>query len=723
MTVAAALLLVSIATAAVADQFDVEAAKNPVEGVVSLLERLNAKITAESKAEAAAYDKFACFCKDQADEKLYSITKKTERIDLLSAEIKKLTADITDFNEQLDEATLKKTELEKESKAAKAQSFQDFQDYQQFHDDHTVALEELDRAIEAVKNAQDLTKGASLIQTLKSNLLIREYLAEAKDPDAKAYEGKGGAALENLIALKIKFTARLKGIESDEVDRKHKVAMKEQARQFEITALRNKITKCEDVIGKKSAQKSADEQEKDSLTADRADEQAFLDKLTEECEDKASKWDARSKRRMGEIAAIAEALGILKGAATSKYASAEKSLAAVQKAKPVAAPKKRLAAVQQRQQVTKGGAHKGKGHWVRTWVPDSFLQLSSHRRALSPQKRAIEALVRKATSLRSSSLYSLVMQLRDSPFDSVKKMVQNLIKKIDEEQKAEEEEIEACKNDILAATQSRASNQAKMEDEEATIIEDTSVADTTAKDIEALAVEITELYRSLDEATQLRTQEKAENEAAISDATEGKFSVSKAINVLKKFYEASFEGGLIQKRESSSRDPDDVDIGAPDATDFLGDDAAADPSQQGESEGIFGLLETVESDYQDAIDKVTGEETDATQTYDDFKSSTEAELDAKKTEKAKAEKKKKDAKEDLAEWTKQKGEAEHELSILNPRCLGLGASAEERKKRREEEKTALGDAITILETMAPADAPAPTEPEMFLEKRRAVKRG
>merc|ERR1719443_1964201 len=224
MTVAAALLLVSIATAAVADQFDVEAAKNPVEGVVSLLERLNAKITAESKAEAAAYDKFACFCKDQADEKLYSITKKTERIDLLSAEIKKLTADITDFNEQLDEATLKKTELEKESKAAKAQSFQDFQDYQQFHDDHTVALDELDRAIEAVKNAQDLTKGASLIQILKSNLLIREYLAEeAKDPDAKAYEGKGGAALENLIAL------------------------------------RNKITKCQDVIGKKSAQKSANE--------------------------------------------------------------------------------------------------------------------------------------------------------------------------------------------------------------------------------------------------------------------------------------------------------------------------------------------------------------------------------------------------------------------------------------------------------------------------------
>merc|ERR1719443_1997878 len=121
MTVAAALLLVSIATAAVADQFDVEAAKNPVEGMVSLLERLNAKITAESKAEAAAYDKFACFCKDQADEKLYSITKKTARINELAASIKKLTAEIADFTAQMEKAQKRRTELEAESKEAMEQ--------------------------------------------------------------------------------------------------------------------------------------------------------------------------------------------------------------------------------------------------------------------------------------------------------------------------------------------------------------------------------------------------------------------------------------------------------------------------------------------------------------------------------------------------------------------------------------------------------------------------
>merc|ERR1719345_535119 len=73
----------------------------PVESVVKLLERLEAQTMAEGKKEAAAYDKFACFCKEQADEKLYSITKKAEQIAFLDAEIKSLTADVTQLNKEI----------------------------------------------------------------------------------------------------------------------------------------------------------------------------------------------------------------------------------------------------------------------------------------------------------------------------------------------------------------------------------------------------------------------------------------------------------------------------------------------------------------------------------------------------------------------------------------------------------------------------------------------
>merc|ERR1740138_1404810 len=93
----------------------------PVESVINLLERLEKQTMDEGKAEAAGYDKFACFCKEQADEKLYSITKANEKISLLTAQIKSLTGDITNLNKEIStlntEIDALKTTCEDEQKA------------------------------------------------------------------------------------------------------------------------------------------------------------------------------------------------------------------------------------------------------------------------------------------------------------------------------------------------------------------------------------------------------------------------------------------------------------------------------------------------------------------------------------------------------------------------------------------------------------------------------
>jgi cell fate (sporulation/competence/biofilm development) regulator YmcA (YheA/YmcA/DUF963 family) len=56
---------------------------------------LSAKVTAEGQKEAAAYDKYACFCKEQADEKLYAIEKSEAKIKDLKAEIEELETAIS----------------------------------------------------------------------------------------------------------------------------------------------------------------------------------------------------------------------------------------------------------------------------------------------------------------------------------------------------------------------------------------------------------------------------------------------------------------------------------------------------------------------------------------------------------------------------------------------------------------------------------------------------
>merc|ERR1719201_1646271 len=89
----------------------------PVQSVINLLEKLEKQTIGEGKAEAAAYDKFACFCKEQADEKLFSITKKGARIAELAASIKKCTAIIEDATSIMEAAKTRKADLEAENKA------------------------------------------------------------------------------------------------------------------------------------------------------------------------------------------------------------------------------------------------------------------------------------------------------------------------------------------------------------------------------------------------------------------------------------------------------------------------------------------------------------------------------------------------------------------------------------------------------------------------------
>jgi len=415
-----------------------------------------------------------------------------------------------------------------------------------------------------------------------------------------------------------------------------------------------------------------------------------LDKLTDQCEEMAGKWDARSKHRVGELTAMASALEILKGDATSKYGANKLALASKQR---------KLALIQ--------GRKKSRSAF-------SFLQVDSQDTP-GAKKRLLTHLKKQASLLGSSSLATLVLALQDSPFDSVKKMIEDLITKIDDEQASEDSEIEDCKNDIVDATKKIAKNGARIEEEEATIVEETAAAGEHIEFAGELGKEVTALFKELNEATELRAKEEKENKATIADATAGKESMDKAIKVLKEFYDSDFEKGLIQISRRTKKEKEDPD--APGG--FLGDDPDEDPSKQDDAKGIFGLLGTIKSDYESTLETVKQEEKDSEKNYNDFKKATEKDISDKQQMKKDEEGNNKksltaveQAKEDLVQWTDQKAGSQKELNVLTPRCLGLGASAEERKKRREEEKKALQDAITIIETMAPAD------PQEFLQIRK-----
>merc|ERR1719262_1127954 len=128
------------------------------------------------------------------------------------------------------------------------------------------------------------------------------------------------------------------------------------------------------------------------------------------------------------------------------------------------------------------------GHWV--WKPDvvALLQIED-----PIKKKAISHLAEEASILKSMKLEKLVMQIKDSPFDSVKKMIEDLITKIDEEQEAETAEIDDCKTDMIDSTKKRAKNDAKMEKEQAKIETLNSKIDDHNEDIKTLMGEVSKI--------------------------------------------------------------------------------------------------------------------------------------------------------------------------------------------------------------------------------------
>merc|ERR1719207_251060 len=126
----------------------------PMEKVITLLKDLSAKVTAEGKKEAAQYDKYACFCKEQADEKLYSIEKSEAKIADLKAEIKELDADIAELNSEISDLSKKISKLESEIERKTKKREKEHAAYEVKAQDMNEAIAACGAAIEALKDSK-----------------------------------------------------------------------------------------------------------------------------------------------------------------------------------------------------------------------------------------------------------------------------------------------------------------------------------------------------------------------------------------------------------------------------------------------------------------------------------------------------------------------------------------------------------------------------------------
>merc|ERR1719443_1532367 len=207
------------------------------------------------------------------------------------------------------------------------------------------------------------------------------------------------------------------------------------------------------------------------------------------------------------------------------------------------------------------------------------------------------------------------------------------------------------------------------------------------------------MTKGLNEATELRTSEHADNEDRVADITAGLDGLKAAQGVLKEFY----ENALLQT--TSHYVPPNSD-----AEGHTVKDLAPDTFQEGyhgnqdAAKGIFAQLAVIQSDFQRTLAQTQTDESDAESEFQTFK--TEAEDEIAEKEKLAGEKRREvkvlqndndDANDDLKEHYALKAEALEALAKLKPQCVSdHEKEALARKEHREQELSSLRNAYKLL---------------------------
>merc|ERR1719482_1089727 len=229
----------------------------------------------------------------------------------------------------------------------------------------------------------------------------------------------------------------------------------------------------------------------------------------------------------------------------------------------------------------------------------------------------------------------------------------------------------------------------------------TAAIEKLTEEIADLTSEIAELNKSLNEATQLRGKEQAENTKTLADCNAGLAGTTKAMKILKDFYDNAF----IQTK--SSYKPPKGDASGNTVGDLAPDSFSGDFSgNQDAAVGIIGQLDVIKSDFEGTIDATKTAEDEAESEFDAFKTESETDIDTKEgditTKEGEVDSTTGDLagyKDDLHTHTVLKADALKELAKLQPACVDTGSDYAEKVARREQEIESLKNAYVIFDEM------------------------
>merc|ERR1719359_2440917 len=292
-----------------------------------------------------------------------------------------------------------------------------------------------------------------------------------------------------------KFKVNKNKLDSEESEKKHLHTMKQNARNNQLKGLKDNILLAEQESSTKEERKNMAEEDLTKTTELKDSDKQYMDDLTDECETKATAWDARSKSNAQELTAIAEALATLKGEVSGNYGANKKLVGLMTKKS-----KKGPMTIEEQEDADAAADDEDINAFLQDDADVSFLQKKqsrSQRRVVL--RKMMTFLKNQQKSLKSDSISALMIRMKEDHFVKVRGMIKDMVAKLEADAAAEGDQKAWCDSEMEKATSSRDENIGATEGDLAAKTKAESNVAKLKEEIQQLLTEISELTTALNE--------------------------------------------------------------------------------------------------------------------------------------------------------------------------------------------------------------------------------
>jgi len=516
---------------------ETQALANPIRKVVSMLQALQKKVTAEGEKEKELYEKFMCYCKKGGGDLQMSISAANAKVPLV-------TSDIETSEQKLEQTKgdLKQAQADRSAaKSAKA-------DATAIREKEAAAFAaekaELEDTISSIKQAvAALEKGmaGSFLQTHAAQILRQlamgkqdmldvdrqELLSFLSASQGSGYVPKSGEVTGILKELGDTMAKNLADITATE-----KAAIKSYeelmaAKAKEVAALTASIESSTEKIGNLGVAIVQMKEDLSDTEAALMEDQKFFAELEKSCSTKTAEWEERSKTRAEELVALAETIKVLND---------DDALDLFKKTLPSPAS---ASFVQVGADISNARAR-------------ALTMLREVRHAADRRQRAgLDILMLALTGKKA---------LGKGSFDKVIKMIDTMVEVLKKEQTDDDHKKEYCGTQLDIGDDKKKSLERTVAEEENAVASAEDGIKALAEEISTLEAGIKALDKQVAEATEQRKAEHAEYQELAATSSAAKELLQYAKNRLNKFYNPKLYVAP-PKRELSEQDRIAVSFG------------------------------------------------------------------------------------------------------------------------------------------------------------------